>query len=71
VALSAFCGFLIHILPINAWYMEGINTYTLFMPVLVAVRSEDDLRRLVAEIAGANPASGIDVDLFVLYVVIS
>jgi hypothetical protein len=51
--------------------MEGINTYTLFMPVLVAVRSEDDLRRLVAEIAGANPASAIDVDLFVLYVVIS
>jgi len=31
------------------------------MPVLVAVRSEGDHCRLVAEIAGANPASGINV----------
>jgi len=51
--------------------MEDIKTYTLFMPVLVAVRSEGDFRRLVAEIAGTNPASGIDVDPFVLYVVLS
>jgi len=60
-----------HIIQIKAWYMEDIKMYTLFMPVLVAVRSESDLGRLVAEVAGANSASGIDVNPFVLYVVLS
>jgi len=51
--------------------MEDIKTYTFFMPEPVAVRSEGDLRHLVAEIVGANPASGIEVRPFVLYVVLS